>query len=342
MSTTTTFVAVGSTAEIPFPYVAGRTMNLKTPCGKDVQLTITRVCSVTVSPVMEVQLRMPNGFRTAILKLFDRRFGEFRKQHPYNQQAEAAWQDCVRSGLAKRLLENLRLDEYRVRNARFQEDVDDTNEQEDGDEDEAEVDDVDNVDDLGEWEAIIYHTAQKHYTNEVRAYGELKQLQGRCIPGFIESVIYSSSAAPADLPVDYFQVPGILLECIHGFPLSELTTNIPNQPFLWEKVVEGAIDVVREVNMMGVVHYDCQPRNMLVAEMGHGAFQSYLIDFAQCAFRADYKNTDNVDDEGGFAHIVHQADNHGGIAVLINQRVKKETSYTLHLKTLQEEYAQVA
>lgn len=310
-------------------------MNLKPPCGKDVQLTITRFCSVTVSPVMEVQLRMPNGFRTAILKLFDRRFGVFRRDHPYNHQAEAAWQDCVRSGLAKRLVEDLRRDEYRVKEARFREDgdEDDDDEEEENDDDDDDDDDG-NEDDLGEWEAIIYDTAQSHYENEVRAYSELKQLQGRCIPEFIESVIYSSPEAPADLPVEYFQVPGILLECIRGFPLSELTTNIPNQPFLWERIVEGAIDVVREVNMAGVVHHDCQPRTMLVAEIGHGAFQSYLIDFAQCAFRADYKNTDDVDDEDGFAHIVNEVDNHGGIAVLMSQRVKRETSYTLRLKTL--------
>lgn len=315
-------------------------MTLKTPCGKDVQLTITRVCSITVSPVMEVQLRMPNGFKPAILKLFDRRFGEFRKTHPYNQQAEAAWQDYVRSGLAKRLIENLQRDEYRVKKARFVEDGDDDNEQEDSDEDD-DVDSINNEDDLGEWEAIIYHTAQKHYANEVRAYSELKQLQGQCTPRFIESVIYSSLEAPTDLPVDYFQVPGILLEYIRGFPLSDLTMNIPNQPLLWGKIVEGAINVVREVNTAGVVHHDCQPRNMLVAETGH-AFQLYLIDFAQCAFRADYKNTDDVDDEDGFAHIVHQADNHGGIAVLMSQRVKRETSYTLRLKALQEEYTQLA
>lgn len=308
-------------------------MNLKTPCGKDVQLTITRVCSVTVSPVMEVQLRMPNGFGTAILKLFDRRFGEFRREHPYNHQAEAAWQDCVRSGLAKKLLEDLQRDEYRVKKARFQENEDEDDDDAEEEENDDDDDDDSNEDDLGEWEAIIYHTAQDHYANEVRAYSELKQLQGRCIPEFIQSVIYSSPEAPADLPVEYFHVPGILLECIRGFPLSELTTNVPNQPFFWERIVEGAIDVVREVNMAGVVHHDCQPRNVLVAEMGHGAFQSYLIDFAQCAFRADYKNTDDVDDEDGFAHIVNEVDNHGGIAVLMSQRVKRETSYTLRLKT---------
>lgn len=315
-------------------------MTLKTSCGNDIQLVISRVCSVTVSPVMVVHVKMPDGMQTAILKLFDRRFGEFRKKHPYNQEAEAAWQDCVRSGLAKRLLKDFRNEEDSVRRARFPKDLDEEGseaeeEEDDDDADEDDDDDDDNENDLAEWEAIIYHTARTNYENEVRAYSQLKPLQGRCTPRFIESVIDSSPESPADLPVEYFQVRGILLQYLFGFPLSELTARIPNQPFLWEKIVQGAIDVVREVNRAGVVHHDCQPRNMMVSQMGRDVFRLYLIDFAQCAFRADYKDTDDVYDEDGFAHIVTMYDNHGGIAILMSQRVKRETSYTLHLKALE-------
>lgn len=73
----------------------------------------------------------------------------------------------------------------------------------------------------------------------------------------------------------------------------------------------------------------------MVSQIGRDEFRLYLIDFAQCAFRADYKDTDDVYDEDGFAHIVTLYDNHGGIAILMSQRVKRETSYTLHLKALE-------
>ncbi|OAQ64028.2 protein kinase-like protein [Pochonia chlamydosporia 170] len=293
-----------------------------------------------MSPVMEVQLRTSNGFRTAILKLFDQCFGVSRKQHPYNQQAAAAWQDCVRSGLAKRLVDEFQQDENNIRKARFgdtvDDDADDDEEDEDKEESESESESEDDEeDDLRVWEAIIYHRSQKQYEREVRAYSKLKALQGRCIPRFINSVIYSRPGAPTDLPAAYFQVPGILLECIDSFPLSKLTTKVPYQPFLWEKIIESAVDVVREVNTAGVVHHDCQPRNMLVAQRD-GAFQLYLIDFAQCAFEEDYKDTEDLSDENGYAHIVHLNDNAVGIAVLMDQRVKRETSYTLRLKTLED------
>ncbi|KJK76065.1 hypothetical protein H634G_08470 [Metarhizium anisopliae BRIP 53293] len=218
---------------------------------------------------------MPDGMQTAILKLFDRRFGHSRKKHPYNQEAEAVWQDSVRSGLAKRLLDDLRNEEDSVRRARFQKDVDEGGSEEEEEEEEQEDDDDDdNENDLAESEAIIYHTARRNFENEVRAYSQLKPLQGRCTPRFIESVIDSSPESPANLPVEYFQI-------------------------------------------------------------GRDEFRLYLIDFAQCAFRADYKDTDDVYDEDGFAHIVTLYDNHGGIAILMSQRVKRETSYTLHLKALE-------
>ncbi|KAK7420909.1 hypothetical protein QQX98_002473 [Neonectria punicea] len=316
-------------------------MDLVTPDGKEVQVTITRICSVTVSPVMEVQLRTPNGCEKAILKLFDRRFGEFRKRHPYNQKAEMAWQDSIRSGLAKSRLEELQHDQDMVRKARFQdkndddpdeEDIEGEEEEEEEDEEEEDDDEDEDENDLKEEEAIIYHSTRKFHASEVRAYTQLKAFQGKHIPRFIASVIDNSPPAPADLPTFYFQNPGILLEYIDGFSLSEMTSRIPNQPRCWEKIVEDAIDMVKAVNKAGVVHHDCQPRNILVAEMDQGVFQPYLIDFSQCAFRSDYKDTEDVDDENGFAYIIHSVDNHGGVAVLMKQRVKRTTPFTINIK----------
>lgn len=49
----------------------------------------------------------------------------------------------------------------------------------------------------------------------------------------------------------------------------------------WE-AAEDVIDVVRELNIMGIVHSDWQPRNILVVEMGSGAFKPYLNDCTEC------------------------------------------------------------
>ncbi|KAF4460160.1 kinase [Fusarium albosuccineum] len=310
-------VAPSSAASIPLPYVEGQTMDLKTPDGRHVQVIITRICSVTISPVMEVQIKLPDGGRKAILKLFDPRFGEHRERHPYSQQAEATWQDAVRSGLAKSVFDHLEHEnDQRIKARLGIEGSDDDQDDQDEEEDEE-----DEEDDPREDEAIIFHRMRQLFETEVRAYSQLEPLQGRCIPRFIESVMVDSPDAPPDLPAFYFQVPGVLLDYIPSFMLAELPLRIPNNPLLWERIIQSAVDTAKEVNRAGVVHRDCQPRNFLVAETAPGEYQAYLIDFAQCAFRDDYRDTEDEDDEDGFPYIVYSTDNHRGIRLLMEKKL---------------------
>lgn len=181
---------------------------------------------------------------------------------------------------------------------------------------------------------MIYHRTRKFHANEVRAYAQLRPLQGRCVPEFIDSVVLCFTAAPGDLPAEFFQAPGMLLELIPGFPLTEVALQLPDQPRLWEKIVQSAISVVKEVNNAGVVHSDCQPRNVLVAETDEGGLRPYLIDFAQSAFRDGYQDTDDVDDEKGYTHLVHLVDNHGAIAVLMMQRIARTTPHQIHIQEI--------
>lgn len=310
-------------------------MDLVTLSGEKRVVTITRVLSITMSPVLEVQIRTPNGSQTAILKLFDRRFGEPRERHPYNHAAEVAWQDCVRSGLAEELLADLRHHDDMFKRTRLKNDDEDTDDDDDDNGDDEDDDDDDDdededEDDPKEHEAVIYYKTQKYYNNEVRAYTKLESLQGKCIPRFLGSVIDNSPQRPADLPAVYFQVKGILLEYIPSFTLSDMISHIPNQPHVWTSIVESAIRVVIEVNRAGVVHFDCQPRNVLVARTDQGSYRPFLIDFAQCAFREDYRDTPDTFDERGFSYLARSSDNNGAIAVLMIQRVARTTPYELH------------
>lgn len=313
---------------MPALYFPGRTVDLVTLSGEKRVVTITRILSITMSPVLEVQIRTPSESQTAILKLFDRRFGEPRERHPYNHAAEIAWQDCVRSGLAEELLTDLRHHDDMIKKKRLKNDDEDADDDDDDDDDV----DVEDEDDPKEHEAVIYHDTQKYYINEIRAYTKLESLQGKRIPRFLGSVIDNSPQRPADLPAVYFQVKGILLEYIPSFTLSDMISHIPKQPHVWTSIVESAIRVVIEVNRAGVVHFDCQPRNVLVARTGQGSYRPFLIDFAQCAFREDHRDTPDMFDERGFGYLTRSSDNNGAIAVLMIQRVARTTPYQLHIQ----------
>lgn len=311
----------------PFPYVVGRTLDLKTTRGENIQVTITRAHPVSMSPAMEVQMAVGNGCRKAFLKFFDRRFGGDRRKQPHNQQAEAVWLDSLRSGFAQSYLDDLQEADDRVRKARFEEEDDDDSEDESEESEESEDDDEYKQQQIHE--ATIYYHAQESYKNEVRAYGQLASLQGKCIPRFIDTVIDDSVPAPADLPATYFQVPGILIEYIPGFTLRDLHLAIPDSPNIWQGIVEEAIEMVKQVNAAGLVHDDCQLRNVIISETSRGKFQSYLIDFAQCSFRDDFTDTDNDEDMRGWKFRVHCTDNHGAIMCLSTMRIKREASYRL-------------
>lgn len=312
---------------MPSPYVNGRIMNLETPDGKNIKVTIKRVISITISPVLEVQLHIP-GYDRAILKLYDRRTGGPRSRAPYNEGAESAWQDCVRSGLAKEIVEDLQYEDD-MRKARRLGIADETDNETSDDDDE---DNDDSRNEVQEQEAWIYHTVQRFYTTEVRAYSELQSLQGRCIPRFITSVIDNSPKRPADLPAAFFQIPGILLEYIDGFTLADIALHIPDQPRVWETVVKNAMAVAEAINNAGVLHNDCQPRNVLIANPKQGQYQSYFIDFAHCAFKTDYKDTEDfLNDDGFLCHLLAR-DNRRAIALLMIKRIEQRTPFKIEIE----------
>lgn len=259
------------------------------------QATIIRVYPITVSPVMEVQLNSQTENKRVILKLFDHRFGELRKRHPYNEAVEATWRAFIRSGEARTLLGELQSEDEHIRNERLGiNEESDSEEEEDSDDD----DDDDEVS-IAEEEALIFHRTRKFYRDEVRAYTKLRAQQGRSIPKFMDSFILPFTDAPSDLPEEYFHAPGVLLEFVLGFPMTELPLQLPDQPELWGEIARSAIIAVKEINAAGVVHDDCQPRNILVTETDEGKFRPCLIDFGQSSFKEDWKDTDDEFDSRG-------------------------------------------
>ncbi|CAM1505883.1 Fc.00g115200.m01.CDS01 [Cosmosporella sp. VM-42] len=307
MSATT--AAVDSTANMLLPYAPGRTLNLKAADGTEMQAVVSRMYSVTVSPVMEVRLKTQDGDeQTAVLKLYDRRFGSNRREpysrtgRPHTPETEAAWKEYLSSGMAETLLKQLR---YNDRPAFAYNDEDDDDEPQS------------KLEQLGKIECKAYYYCQKQHSTEVQAYRKLKALQGSCIPEFIASVTFDSIPVPDDLPGCYFQVPGILLEHVPGFPFRDIILRIPEKPQLWQELIQAAVDLTVKVNQAGVFHNDCKPRNFLVKELGENKYQLYLLDFANGGFREEFKDTLDEEDEDGYRWQVKRGQDGEEIACIM-------------------------
>ncbi|KAK0644225.1 hypothetical protein B0T16DRAFT_392612 [Cercophora newfieldiana] len=117
----------------------------------------------------------------------------------------------------------------------------------------------------------------------------------------------------------YFRVPGILVEYIDGFSLTDLgtTPDIPRSK--WHGIIQQAADAARYINDAGVINDDCQPRNVMVQREN---LQPFHIDLAQCFFS---------DDLGWkyFGELRYRRDNQGAIGAIMLVKVKRQTGLRL-------------
>ncbi|KAI0969323.1 hypothetical protein F4678DRAFT_473944 [Xylaria arbuscula] len=298
----------------PYPYNVGQVLTLKRPNGREFSATITQTYPVTLSPAMVVQVHKGNETYEAVLKLHDRRFGDDRKENPYNDdspepqtaQAEITWQEFVRQGLLAPLLHRF---EYKERMW-------------------AEEGKLE-WERLGEQEGNYHYKAQKRY-KEVRAYDQLRSLQGRCVPRFFTPVTLEMPSAQPDLDPSCFRVPGLLMERLNGFNLSNLVTELPEgPPELWRDIIQKAADIAADVNRAGVLDFDGQPRNIVVVRLEDGTYKPFKIDFGHASIKSDFNDTDDWDEYRCWKRYVYENDNPGAIGCIMTSKVKRLTGIQL-------------
>ncbi|KAJ8128141.1 hypothetical protein O1611_g5492 [Lasiodiplodia mahajangana] len=310
----------------PYPYRAGQSLTLADPTGFKFSVDITYEYPFTISPTVVVNLRIKGVVREVVLKFYDRRFGELRERRefdgtrrpqPHTEESEAAFQDLARSGL---LAPTLR----RLEHASLMWDL--FWETPEYDEDEGMKPEWVK---LAEEEAGFYYKMQNRYIREVQAYDKLKDFQGRGIPKFFTTVTLQMPSAPSDLESSYFQVPGILIEKINGFNLTNLVAEMPEgPPDLWAEIVQKATDLAVEINRAGVLDEDSQPRNALVTRRGHNTYQVRRIDFGEAMLESDLKFY-RKDEPDYFKQCAASSDNPGAIGLVMMAKVKRLTGVEL-------------
>ncbi|KAI0808478.1 hypothetical protein GGR55DRAFT_651561 [Xylaria sp. FL0064] len=311
-----------------YPYHTGHSVTLRDSDGTEFSVDIIHEYPFTISPTVVVNLRKDGAVHEAVLKLYDRRFGELRKRReldgkrrrqPHNEEAEAAFQDSVRSGAVARVLD-------RLKHADLMWDLHIYNYTPPDEEDEETKSERVR---LAEEEAEFYYKIHKRYTNEVRVYDKLKCLQGRGIPRFFEPVTLQMPSAPLDLESRYFQVPGILIEKIEGFNLSNLVTEMPTgPPELWAEIVQKGTDLATRINRSGVLDEDSQPRNALVTRGEDNTYQVWRIDFGEASLESDliYYRDDEPD---LFKQCATTAGNPCAIGLVMASKVERLTGVKL-------------
>ncbi|KAK7416742.1 hypothetical protein QQZ08_011883 [Neonectria magnoliae] len=318
-----------SNAETPFPYQPGCALKPQEVLGDEMEVLVTKLVSRTTSPVMEVKVKTEAGIQDAILKMYDRRFGAARGSRdagasrpycPHTSQSEEALRDYEISGnLGRLLLQLSREDDLKKP----------VNEDVYGNCHGLDIPDrppepITKWEKLGRFEGTVHHRTQKTFSEEATAYNLLEALQGECIPRCIAAITWST-------PASRIPISGLILQHIPGFPLAELVAQVPDDPPLWEDIIQKAMRAGEAINREGVVHMDFHARNILVSKVGDREFQVYVVDFGKCAFRQDFKETDDPQDPMGFLYHVRRVGNGPGIREKMKQKVYALTGVMLNL-----------
>lgn len=282
------------------PYEKGKTLTLSVNQGlpedeSTIEVKIVRVIQpTTLSCVMEVESFAAFGPAKypvhSILKLYDWRYStQLRQDHkinPWTQSHEDAYREFVENDDA----------------AKFIAALDDETDDESWD--------------MAQNEAYLFEVSRDLHQCEVKAYGYLKDLQGKNVPRFFANVHVNAFSTKNFL----FEVQGIMIEFIKGYSLSDLAKNEPQSA--WQNICDEAI---RTVNLIGdhqVLNEDVKPHNILIQKQATlSKLEVFIIDFAQCRFRGDYES------EADWKHEKWRQDEEGAIGYVMAHELKGAVEY---------------
>lgn len=279
------------------PYVVGNVIELRLKTPSDGQIVAARIikvfepftwsCAMVVRPVCPTAAWEGN----MVLKLFDRRFAiEFRNSEeirPWSPDIEQNYHRFILNGDAAKLLTELAAD--RLLPAR-------------------------NFDvwNSSQEETYLHDFMQGLYETETEVYNTLADLQGSHIPQLFSCVTMSLSTPVLNNPLsEYVDIPGILLQYVEGFPLTDIATCAPRDS--WQGICEDAIRIVNLVGDKGILNKDVKTRSFVVQKCPENQYQVLMIDFALCNFRDEYASEDEwqkrkaiQDEEGAVGYVMQK------------------------------------
>ncbi|POS73103.1 hypothetical protein DHEL01_v208509 [Diaporthe helianthi] len=277
------------------------------------EATILESLGTTMSVVVKVHVNLepPSPGLTAVLKLYDRRFGTtFRREatgpgrdyelYMHTPSIEAAYCDFIRKGNMDPFLQEVEQENQKSILPVAPRDFLDGS-----------------PEGTAKYEAVAWHMCQGYYDGETRAYNKLSDLQGKAIPRLYAHVRLTLPQdcivpCPPDLlerqeARRYFDVKGILMQHVDGYELSALVESEtpPSDPERWQDIIQAAVDRAHEVNCRGVRMRDCSIYNVVVDKHSQ---EPFIVDLAQCVFLEDMYE----EDEGSSADEEAEDDNQQG------------------------------
>jgi hypothetical protein len=121
----------------------------------------------------------------------------------------------------------------------------------------------------------------------------LHDLQGIHVPKLYEKVTLGSPDNGDGSANPYLSCPGIIMQYIEGFPLTDIATELPSERWQW--VCDTAIKIIHRIQDHGISNTDVNTRSFIVCPTTEREDERiFMTDFGNCFFR------DQVSDETEF------------------------------------------
>lgn len=254
----------------------------------------------TLSCALLVQLDWPSLKLSGrfVLKLFDRRFAaQLRREHDAGNRTPELENDY------RKFIQHNDLQACLASFAKFEAD-DDWSSKAQTDWDRAQR------------EVYLQYLCRKLYSTETAVYDRLHELQGRDIPRLVARIVlqHSSTCSPVH---EYLDCPGILLEYIEGFSLTDLETSAPK--VAWQTICDEAIRIINEISNHNIRNEDVKTRSFVIKhDAAMTQFKAVMMDFGTCVLRRpdqdedDWREWKSLEDEEGAIGLVMERKLQGG------------------------------
>lgn len=175
-------------------------------------------------------------------------------------------------------------------------------------------------------EAYLQWESTSAYETEKKAYELMTDLQGVDVPKVLGEVMLDLAADvqtgedsdsimsdESDIDSHISSCPGLLLQHVQGFSLSDLVANMDREHR--QTTIDAAIDVLHRIQHVGILNRDVKTRSFIINPLTHKVM---MIDFGLVFFR------DQVDDDREWQSRQASQDEEGAVGLTMSSMLEEK------------------
>ncbi|CAD0109741.1 unnamed protein product [Aureobasidium uvarum] len=184
------------------------------------------------------------------------------------------------------------------------------------------------VDNRNRWsvakrEAYLQWDSTMTYETEKKAYERMSHLQGEDVPKVFGEVMLDQPTTTKqdnehedvdDKDARIFTIPGILMQYVDGFHLTDLHKHLPTEH--WQSTVDSAIKALSNIQDCGILNRDVNTRSFMADPLTRKVM---MIDFGMVCFRED------AEGDREWEELQANQDEQGAVGLVMKSYLKRET-----------------